>query len=242
MAKDLENTMNGNNIHLLTQINAETTNGLIIQMTQWLNNLSFTKQGDMFYQEKQITPAAGSTLRIINAKKAVDRIYTPDEKIPDHIPVLNIWINCSGGNSLQTQSILNILHIASARGAIIRTYNIGRASSSASMIAVSGTKGYRFMGEYAYNFIHYGNSNTSIDHPKELEFAFKDIEMHHGQTREIYLNNTKLSDEEISQYFDIKNSGQLFAKECLEKGICDWIVTNDGRFVNNVNDLKQNQR
>ena len=64
MAKDLENTMVGNNIYLLTAINAETTNGLIIQLTQWVNKLPV------------VTPNNNT------------KIYTPYEIIPEDTSVL----------------------------------------------------------------------------------------------------------------------------------------------------------
>ena len=242
MAKDLENTMVGNDVYILTNINAETTNGLIIQLTQWVNNISFVKKGDLFYKEQNIKTGEDSNIRIINAKEATNKIYGPNEEIPKHIPTLNVWINSCGGNQSILLSILNVFNIASAKGTIIRTYNIGHADSSASMIAVSGTKGYRFMGEDAYNMIHYGLSNGSINHPNEVESVMQDFKRAINVTSEIYANRTNLTKTEILNYQNIEGSGRLNSAQCLEKGLCDWVITNDGRFVNNVNELKQKQR
>ena len=41
MAKDLENTMVGNNVYILTELSKETTNGLITQLSQWVDRLPF---------------------------------------------------------------------------------------------------------------------------------------------------------------------------------------------------------
>lgn len=219
MAKDLENNMVDNNIYLLTQINPETTNSLIMQLTRWVNAL----------------PVAN--------KKDICKIYSPYEVIPNDIPVLNIWINCSGGNSVQTKSILNMLHMASARGTIVKTYNIGRVSSSASMIAVSGTHGYRYMGQNTYNLVHYGKSQYEINHLDEAKYAIRDFENHRNEMYDLYQQNTKLTKEELEKYFNTEDSGQLYAEQCLEHGLCDWVITNDGRFVNNIAELnKQNQK
>lgn len=215
-----ENTMNGNNVYLLTQINPETTNGLVMQLTQWVNALPI-------------------------AKKTVNKhtkIYTPYEVIPDNIPVLNVWINSCGGSFLQTAALLNMFHIASARGAIVQTYNIGRAASCASMIAVSGTKGYRYMGQDNFNLIHYGNTRIEINHPEEIVFKFKDFDKHLNDMYNIYQTNTKLTKEQINNYLKTEDEGQLFADDCLTYGVCDWVITNDGRFVNNVAELKTKQR
>jgi len=221
MAKDLENTMIDNNIYLLNQISAETTNGLIMQLTQWVNALPIT-------QQNQSTPK---------------KIYTPYETIPGNIPVLNVWINSSGGNSVQTNSMLNMFYMASARGTIIKTYNIGRASSSASMIAVSGTHGYRYMGEDTFNMIHYGNSKFEIDHPRENEYNNINFKKHLKAMYNLYQRNTRLTKKELQKYFATECAGQLYADQCLTKGVCDWVITNDGRFVNSVSELKnQKQR
>ena len=74
MAKDLENTMVDNNVYILTGIDAETTNGLIIQLTQWVNKIPFVKKGDLFYKEQKIIPAKDSSVRIITAKEAQNKI------------------------------------------------------------------------------------------------------------------------------------------------------------------------
>ena len=219
MAKDLENTMVDNNVYLLTTINAETTNGLIMQLTRWVNALPVT------------TP------------KQSEKIYSPYEVIPNNTSVLNVWINCCGGNSVQTESILNMFHMASARGTIVKTYNIGRASSSASMIAVSGTHGYRYMGEDASNLVHYGTSRFNITHPNELNAQINDFNNEVKYIKKIYSNNSRLTENELNKYLDIEGAGQLYADQCLDKGLCDWVITNDGRFVNNIADLKkQNQK
>ena len=217
MAKDLENSMNGNNVYILTDINPETTNELIMQLAQWVDRLE--------------------------PKKYPEKIFTPYEIIPQDTNVLNVWINSAGGNQSQMLSLLNMFNIASAKGTIIKTYNIGRANSSASMIAVSGTRGYRFMYQDADNLIHYGCSRNTMNHPNELESINKDLKKSINITRNIYLNKTKLTDKEISKYHNIEGAGKLNATQCLNKGLCDWIITSDGRFIKNVAELlKTKQR
>jgi ATP-dependent protease ClpP protease subunit len=238
----MENSMKDNNVFLTVQLNPETTNGVIRDMTTWLNNIPFVKKGNMFYKREALADIDNPDKAIFSSIAATDKIYTPYEEIPKHIPVLNVYINCSGGDALQLKSILSMFHMASARGVIIRTYNIGRASSSASMIAISGTHGYRIMDEYAFNLIHYGTSKSTIERENEVEFALKDLETYHAQTRDIYLSNTKLTNKELTKYYNFEGSGQLFAKECLQKGLCDWIATKDGRFINNIKELQSRQK
>ena len=216
MAKDLENYMTGNNVYILTDLVSEATNGLIAQLAQWVDKLELKKQPE--------------------------KIYSPYEVIPQDVNILNVWINSSGGTQALMLALSNMFNIASAKGTIIRTYNIARANSSASMLAVSGTKGYRFMYQDADNLIHYGCSRSTLNHPCELEYIVKDLKKAINITRNVYLEKTNLTKKEISKFYNIEGSGRLNAIQCLDKGLCDWIITNDGRFVNNVAELKNKQR
>lgn len=240
MAKDLENTMVGNNVYILTVITNETTNGLLMQLTQWVdklplkNNLIVPQKPD----EKDITD---DTVYIIGKDNSY-KSYTPYEAVPNNIPVLNVWINSGGGKILVMQSILTLFNMASAKGTIIKTYNIASASSSASMIAISGTPGYRYMAENAYNYIHFGRYSADTAHTDEIDILTNNLKIFDKTTRLMYLNNTKLTNKELTRYYNTEGAGRLYADQCLQKGLCDWVITNDGRFVNNVNELKSKQR
>lgn len=240
MAKDLENTMVGNNVYILTVITNETTNGLLIQLTQWVdklplkNNLIVPQKPD----EKDITD---DTVYIIGKDNSY-KSYTPYEAVPNNIPVLNVWINSGGGKISVMQSILTLFNMASAKGTIIKTYNIASASSSASMIAISGTPGYRYMAENAYNYIHFGRYSADTAHTDEIDILTNNLKIFDKTTRLMYLNNTKLTNKELTRYYNTEGAGRLYADQCLQKGLCDWVMTNDGRFVNNVNELKSKQR
>ena len=233
MAKEIENTMVDNNVYLFTDINQQTTNDLIAKLSQWVDKLSFAvKKAPEHPKEKDITD---DTVYTIGESY---KIYTPYEPIPANTPVLNVYINSCGGSVAQTQPILTMFHIASARGAIIKTYNLFRANSSASMIAISGTHGYRYMAQDAYNMVHFGNISADANHTDEIEFATKHLKTFDARSRNIYLNNTSLTAKEISRYYNTEGAGKLSSEQCLAKELCDWIITNDGRFVNNVAELR----
>lgn len=220
MAKDLENIMDGNNVFLSTEINQASTNGVIVQLTKWVNALPIIK------------PSENSGWKI----------YTPYETIPNDIPVLNIWINCCGGKTNLRHSLSTLLNIASARGTIVKTYNLRQASSSASMIAISGTHGYRYMAQNAFNYIHFGNKSSEVSHQDEIEYATRDLKNFGQESLDLYLNRTKLTRKELNKYFTTEGSGYLTAEQCLDKGLCDWVITNDGRFVNSVLELKNQKQ
>jgi len=240
MAKDLENTMVDNNVYILTEINNETTNGLLIKLTQWVDKLPL-KNNLILPQKPEAKDITDDTCYIIGSNKSY-KTYTPYEAVPENIRVLNVWINSGGGKDNITQSVLSMFDIASAKGAIIKTYNLRQACSNASIIAVSGTPGYRYMAERAFNYIHFGNKNRQISHENELGFAIADLRHFVNEAKYLYLEKTKLTKKELNKYYNIEGSGTLSSRQCLEKGLCDWVITNDGRFVNNVAELKAKQR
>ena len=240
MAKDLENIMINNNIYILTDITNETTNGLLINLTQWVDKLPFKNTLTLPQKpdEKDITDDTFYVIGKNNSYKA----NTPYKAIPENIPVLNVWINSGGGKDNITQSVLSMFDIASAKGAIIKTYNLRQAGSNASVIAVSGTPGYRYMAERAFNYIHFGNKSRQISHENEMDFVIADLKYFANEYKHLYLDKTNLKEQEIRKYHNIEGSGLLNAEQCLKKGLCDWVITNDGRFVNNIAELKSKHR
>ncbi len=231
MAKEIENTMVDNNVYIFTDINQQTTNELIAKLSQWVDKLPFSaKTKTPHPKEEDITE---DTVYPIGASY---KIYTPYEAIPTNIPVLNVYINSCGGKTNQMHSILTLFNIASAKGAIVKTYNLRNASSCASMIAISGTHGYRYMAQNAFNYIHFGHKSNDVSHEDEIEFAIKDYKIFCEESRNIYLNNTKLTMRELQKYYKTENSGYLSSKQCLAKGLCDWVITPNG-WTNKIEDL-----
>lgn len=158
------------------------------------------------------------------------RIVSPYDISPD-IFVFNVIINSPGGEFSAYKSVASMFALAKSRGAIVRTHNIAQANSAASLLAVQGTPGYRIMSESAYNFVHYGNSRIGGSRENELEIAAKNSIKDRKQIFAIYEKYTKLTAKELEKYKSVESSGQLFAKQCLAKHLCDWILTSDGQLI-----------
>lgn len=242
MAKDTENIMEDNNLYIMTSISQDTTNNLIIKLSKWVDTLPFAKKTEHTALVKnEQDPITDDSVYIIGKRNST-KIFSPYEILPKDQPVLNIYINSPGGIFEQTYPILSLIDMASARGAIIKTYNLYSAASCASIIALSGTHGYRYMAERAHNLIHFGNRSISYHQESELVNKTKYIDQETFFFKEPYLLRTKITKKELKKYFDHEGSGLLNAAQCLDKGLCDWVITNDGRFVNNISELKSNQR
>ena len=158
------------------------------------------------------------------------KITSPYDISPDKF-VFDIMINSGGGDVNVYKTISALFALAKSRGAIVRTQNMGGASSCASMLAIQGTPGYRIMADTAYNYIHFGKTTLTIEREGELEIATQNVKINRAQVRKIYQEYTKLTPDEIENFTSLEGAGELFATECLEKHLCDWILTCDGRLI-----------
>ena len=94
------------------------------------------------------------------------------------------------------------------------------------------------MAEDAYNLIHYGSRSGIVERDGESKYMQERADRFTNMLKNIYLENTNLTLKEINTYFKVEGSGRLYAKTCLEKGICDWVITKDGKYVNDPKLLK----
>lgn len=202
------NYIAGNKVFILDGINDKTTAELIGNLSVLVDSLDWNPIFD------------SATAQVIN----------PYSFSAENHPIIDVYINSGGGNLSQTKSIMTLLNLARAKGAIIRTTNMGIAASCASLIAVQGTPKFRIMYEQAYNMIHYGKSTFSVDKVDEIERARKLENEKRANFNAPYLKYTNLTDKELKQ-FQKTEYGHMNAQKCLQKNICDWILTTDGKFI-----------
>lgn len=187
---DIKNIITGNNIYIRTQINLETTTDVIIGLTmmeQSIKDHEFPNISEYSYPPTK-NDFPGNTL-------------------------VNVYISSNGGEDLTTFAIINLFDMIKAKGAIIRTYNLACAGSNAGVIAISGSKGYRYMASHAYNMIHFGKYTTSAARQSEIEQVFINLKDDNAEYKDLYLKNTKLTEQEINKYFD--NEGSVWPKVCV---------------------------
>lgn len=210
--KAQENTMFENMIFMCTEITEETTNKMTANLIEWVSKLK---------------PAKAEILA-----KNTTTIISPYDEWPENQPVLEVYLQTPGGEIPVAQSIMSLFKMARAKGTIIKTINLSKAASCGSLLAVSGTKGYRYMAEDAYNLIHYGARGGTSTRDGEAERMLQRNNETTNILKKIYLDNTQLSLKEINKYFTFEGAGRLNAKACLEKGICDFVIKNNGQYTN----------
>lgn len=133
-----------------------------------------------------------------------------------------IIINSPGGYFDELLSILYYIDVLKSMNVKIITKVIGVADSCASMLAIYGDE--RYMYKYATNLMHFGyyplpTAKNYID----VNRCADNCKNHFDKIIDIYLNHSKLSEEEIKKLLNDDNL-RLSAEKCLEYGFCDYIV------------------
>lgn len=74
---------------------------------------------------------------------------------------ITIFINSVGGSVYAGLTIYDTIKLAQSRGVVISTINTGMCFSMASVLLMSGTKGYRFALPHSTTMLHTVSSGTS---------------------------------------------------------------------------------
>lgn len=196
------------NVQIFDRISIESTSEMIGQLAQIISQLPMQKP-----------------IETISTK-----IVSPYD-ISSNVFVFDVAINSGGGETSAARGIASMFALAKSRGAIVRTHNVGQAASAASWLAIQGTPGYRIMSEDAFNFVHYGKASICAARENEMEIAAQKSKKSRDMLFATYEKYTKLTKAELERYKSVENSGQLFAKQCLSKHLCDWILMSDGQLI-----------
>lgn len=142
-------------------------------------------------------------------------------------PIIDIYIDSNGGDTNMLRDISTLLNIAKSRGAIIRTTVLSRAYSCGSMLAIQGTPGFRIMSTDATHLIHFGSINMLAQSEQMLDHLAAHNKEIKKQTHSKYATYTKLPKKEI-QRLTTTEGEFLNAQKCLEYGLCDWLIGENG--------------
>jgi ATP-dependent protease ClpP protease subunit len=103
-----------------------------------------------------------------------------------------IDVNSVGGSAWQLRSLLMRVEKAKSLGIIVETRVSAVAYSSGSMLACSGTKGHRFISEYAEHNCHLGSIFLRASNDIILERESQRAKQHFDFVRAIYEKYAKI--------------------------------------------------
>lgn len=134
---------------------------------------------------------------------------------------IDFYINSNGGYTHELYGLLSMIALAKSNGIKIRTFNLGRAYSAGSYLAVVGDE--RKMYKYAFNLLHLGTTWESNSTIKQLDRNHTRQKEHFNNLIRIYKEHTKLTERQIKEMM-ADDCCFLNAKKCLKYGIVDEII------------------
>ena len=150
-----------------------------------------------------------------------------DSELLDKVPELyecvgttdtvEVFINSPGGSTDVLKTFLDAFKHLKKNGVTVSTFVTGRAASAASMLAVAGSPGHRYISETASHYVHYGTVKSKSHNPVELKDEFEDSVRAFKFVEEHYY--------EFASGLDVKNAGEYFtADESVHWGLADEVL------------------
>jgi ATP-dependent Clp protease protease subunit len=134
---------------------------------------------------------------------------------------IHFYINSPGGVVTSGMSIYDTMQFIKPD---ICTYVMGQACSMGSLLAQSGTAGKRYMLPYARHMIHQP-SGGARGHATDMEIQVKEILKMKRELTEIYVKHNSKGKTFAQLSADMERDFFMDAKEALEYGLIDQIVT-----------------
>jgi ATP-dependent Clp protease, protease subunit len=134
---------------------------------------------------------------------------------------IHFYINSPGGVVTSGMSIYDTMQFIKPD---ICTYVMGQACSMGSLLAQSGTAGKRFMLPYARHMIHQP-SGGARGQATDMEIQVKEILKMKRELTEIYVKHNSKGKTFAQLSADMERDFFMDAKEALEYGLIDQIVT-----------------
>lgn len=131
---------------------------------------------------------------------------------------IEFWINSDGGDTTRAFSLVALINRAKVKGVPVHTFILHTANSSASMVSVAGTR--RYIAPAATLLVHYGEVDTVVRGPVEIERAMQSTMAHFNLMRNHYLDHTRIPLVALDEYLT-HDLGEITAKQAIDWGFAD---------------------
>lgn len=131
---------------------------------------------------------------------------------------IDLYINSCGGYLHLVNHMIELIEIAKENGVTVRTIVPDIAYSAGSMLAITGTKGERYIGTRAEHLVHYGQIMS-------FETTEQQVDRFTAHKKRMFKGNF----DHYQKYCNIPNLSQqmlddgyfLTSKECIKYGLAD---------------------
>lgn len=131
------------------------------------------------------------------------------------------YISSDGGYAHILQSLLSLFERAKKSGIIIETNVFANAYSCGSMLACAGTKGHRYIGEYAEHLCHLGTAGLFVANDTQHERESQRVKAHFDFVRATYKRYAKIKNLEKVIHDD---SYFIRGQDIIANGLADHMI------------------
>jgi ATP-dependent protease ClpP protease subunit len=126
---------------------------------------------------------------------------------------------CSnGGYAYILKELLNRVEYAKSQDIIVETIVRSQAYSCGSMLAISGTKGHRYIGEYAEHLVHLGSAGMRVQDNTEFSRMKDYIQRHFDFVKNVYKKYANIENLDTKIEND---SWYIYGEDCIKQGMAD---------------------
>lgn len=168
-----------------------------------------------FYILGEFTDEFKENIVVPLTKKINDLSKTRDAKI-------EIYISSEGGDGFLVTHLIELLELAKAKDIKVATIVTSHAFSAASMLAIAGTEGERYISPMAEHLVHYGQINMGrestplqIDRQTDYKKRWFNIVLNHYKK---YSNVPNLAEHLKDDNFFIN------ANDCIKYKLADKLI------------------
>ena len=157
-----------------------------------------------------------------SGKFFVETVYEDVEELVKYRDsCVRIFIDSFGGYTGAMTSILSAIAMLKSKDIVVETHVVGEAYSAASIIAASGTKDHRYIGEFSHHLVHWGSTGCiGATTPLESDRIKQRSEDHFDTILSLYKRYANIPKLKKMLRSDLC---WLDAEKCLDYGLADHI-------------------
>ena len=133
---------------------------------------------------------------------------------------IDLYINSFGGYKHLAFQLISLVENAKREDVIVRTIVPDVAYSAGSMLAITGTPGYRFIEKNAEHLIHYGITGSMETTPEQLERNNRQKQGNFKKILNHYKGYTDIPWEELDRLMN-DDSAFIPSAKCIKWGMAD---------------------
>lgn len=139
----------------------------------------------------------------------------------NNIPAITLYIHSNGG---YCNALLPLFDLIKKSNKIISTIVMGKAYSSGAMLALAGTKGYRYAHKHSEILLHEVASSIPNEKNSQIQEEAKNIDRTNKIMKELVKQNSKMKVKDLDKYFNSNKDIFIDSNQALKYGIIDKII------------------